>query len=110
MDVCKSLLQLIICWRGKKRRFRMRIWISIQHPRGENLNETTYHCCLKSTFANATWNLMERLIERIITSYRTVAERQPGPPVGLVDIGVSENAYLFHMYLPGVKYRGRIQY
>ncbi|XP_077218834.1 increased DNA methylation 2-like [Tasmannia lanceolata] len=33
----------------------------------------------------------------------TVAERQVGPPIGLVDIGVCESAYLFHISLPGVK-------
>ncbi|KAK1294826.1 hypothetical protein QJS10_CPA16g01385 [Acorus calamus] len=33
----------------------------------------------------------------------TVAERELGPLIGLVDIGVCDDAYLFHISLPGVK-------
>lgn len=33
----------------------------------------------------------------------TVAERQAGPLIGLVDIGVCEDAYLFRVSLPGVR-------
>jgi hypothetical protein len=30
-------------------------------------------------------------------------EGSAGPPIGLVDIGVSENAYLFRVALPGIR-------
>ncbi|KAL8218393.1 hypothetical protein R6Q57_021766 [Mikania cordata] len=33
----------------------------------------------------------------------TARKGEPGPPVGAVDIGVSKNAYFFHVALPGVK-------
>ncbi|ERN12316.1 hypothetical protein AMTRI_Chr01g137660 [Amborella trichopoda] len=33
----------------------------------------------------------------------TVVVRQPGPLIGLVDIGVSEDSYLFRISLPGVR-------
>lgn len=33
----------------------------------------------------------------------TAKEGSAGPPVGLVDIGESENAYLFRLALPGVR-------
>ncbi|XP_077219354.1 alpha-crystallin domain-containing protein 22.3-like [Tasmannia lanceolata] len=48
-------------------------------------------------------NLVSTAGKKGIALTGTAAERQRGPPVGLVDIGVSENAYLFHMCLPGVK-------
>ena len=33
----------------------------------------------------------------------TAKEGSSGPPIGLVDIGVSEGAYLFRVALPGVR-------
>jgi hypothetical protein len=33
----------------------------------------------------------------------TAKEGSAGPPIGLVDIGVSENAYLFRVALPGIR-------
>lgn len=33
----------------------------------------------------------------------TAQEGKVGPPVGLVDIGVSEDAYLFRVSLPGIQ-------
>ena len=33
----------------------------------------------------------------------TAREGTPGPPIGHVDIGVSESAYLFRVALPGVR-------
>ena len=33
----------------------------------------------------------------------TAKEGSAGPPIGLVDIGISENAYLFRVALPGIR-------
>ena len=33
----------------------------------------------------------------------TAKEGSAGPPIGLIDIGVSEDAYLFRVALPGLR-------
>ncbi|XP_077219076.1 uncharacterized protein LOC143853227 [Tasmannia lanceolata] len=49
------------------------------------------------------WDNIVTVGKKGIALTGSVAERQEGQPIGLVDIGVCENAYLFHISLPGVK-------
>ncbi|XP_058083709.1 increased DNA methylation 2-like [Magnolia sinica] len=49
------------------------------------------------------WNGIVSAAKSGIALTGTIAERQAGPLIGLVDIGVCEDAYLFRMSLPGVK-------
>uniref|UniRef100_A0A5B6Z5D2 SHSP domain-containing protein n=1 Tax=Davidia involucrata TaxID=16924 RepID=A0A5B6Z5D2_DAVIN len=42
-------------------------------------------------------------LKPIVVLTGTAKEGRAGPPVGLVDIGVSERAYLFRVALPGVR-------
>lgn len=49
------------------------------------------------------WSNILRLAKPSIAYTGTAAARQVGPLIGLVDIGVSDDAYLFRIALPGVK-------
>ncbi|BBN16086.1 hypothetical protein MPTK1_7g03340 [Marchantia polymorpha subsp. ruderalis] len=49
------------------------------------------------------WNNVVNAAKPAIVFTGTAAARQAGPLIGLVDIGVSDDAYLFRTALPGVK-------
>ncbi|XP_010278216.1 PREDICTED: increased DNA methylation 2-like [Nelumbo nucifera] len=49
------------------------------------------------------WNNIVATTKNGIALTGSVAERQAGPLIGLVDIGVCEDAYLFRISLPGVR-------
>ncbi|KAL3683059.1 hypothetical protein R1sor_001081 [Riccia sorocarpa] len=49
------------------------------------------------------WNDVVNAAKPAIVFTGTAAARQAGPLIGLVDIGVSDDAYLFRTALPGVK-------
>lgn len=49
------------------------------------------------------WNTSSNHIKPSIDFTGTATARQAGPSVGLVDIGICEDAYLFRIALPGVK-------
>lgn len=49
------------------------------------------------------WSNILRLAKPSIAYTGTAAARQVGPLIGLVDIGVCDDAYLFRIALPGVK-------
>ncbi|XP_077219329.1 alpha-crystallin domain-containing protein 22.3-like [Tasmannia lanceolata] len=58
---------------------------------------------LPSTPTVKEWSNIVAAAKKGIALTGTVAEGQVGPLIGLVDIGVSENAYLFLISLPGIK-------
>jgi len=49
------------------------------------------------------WNAVISATKPVITFTGTAAARNAGPLIGLVDIGISEDAYLFRTALPGVR-------
>ncbi|KAG0563247.1 hypothetical protein M758_8G015300 [Ceratodon purpureus] len=49
------------------------------------------------------WNTVINATKPVITFTGTAAARNAGPLIGLVDIGISEDAYLFRTALPGVR-------
>lgn len=49
------------------------------------------------------WNTVINTTKPVITFTGTAAARNAGPLIGLVDIGISEDAYLFRTALPGVR-------
>ncbi|XP_077243383.1 alpha-crystallin domain-containing protein 22.3-like [Tasmannia lanceolata] len=49
------------------------------------------------------WSTITTVGNKKAISLTGTAVRPTGPLIGLVDIGVSQKAYLFRMYLPGVK-------
>lgn len=49
------------------------------------------------------WNTVINATKPVITFTGTAAARSAGPLIGLVDIGISEDAYLFRTALPGVR-------
>ncbi|KAK1277891.1 hypothetical protein QJS04_geneDACA003390 [Acorus gramineus] len=49
------------------------------------------------------WNDIVNASKTAVSLTGTVAERELGSLIGLVDIGVCDDAYLFHISLPGVK-------
>eukprot|EP00252_Welwitschia_mirabilis_P007473 TRINITY_DN1885_c1_g1_i1.p1 TRINITY_DN1885_c1_g1~~TRINITY_DN1885_c1_g1_i1.p1 ORF type:complete len:418 (-),score=76.84 TRINITY_DN1885_c1_g1_i1:17-1270(-) len=58
---------------------------------------------LSSALSLEQWNNIVRAARPSIAFTGTAAARQVGPLVGLVDIGASEDSYLFRIALPGVK-------